>query len=359
MMASDKLEEWQRKGIDFITDFDAFKNQVETGKAFRHQFLVLDNRQNQVDWGWLSLYINCLPYRIIVIGDIPDEKHLKNKIVCVGWDELSPNLSAPDQLKNFLWEKWVQTWWRAFKLCVRGGGNKDEYPIAECFYQEDEDPQEENLLVYDHKPNSDKTKLFEKAHFHECFTRDTPTYCLLNSQDGWMRWRVKEAAAISVGVLDERIFLEKDKKAKEAVSRYQCENNRKIENAWRKRRVYLFNHEDAINDFKNFVENLKQSYKALDFFVIHQGIIDAIKKRDEEKRDNKFSSGWKELKEITRWLIIDTGRGRPDQAIKECLRWVEYSNLADCLVQRAAIKYNLAQLLFALQAEFIKGVNIK
>ena len=357
MEATDKLQTWRSQGVDFVTDFKTLREQVEVGKIPRHQFLVLDNQQNQMDWEWLSAYINCLPYRIVVVGNIPNDapQHLKRTMISIDWNELSEKLHATlDELKSFLWEKWVQKWWSGFTLCVRGIGSRDNHgTVAERFYEQGiDDPEDTNLLVYDHQPNSDRTNLFRKADFHECFTGGTPTDTLLKLKDRWMRWRVKEAAAISVGVLDERIFLEKDKEAREGVSKYECASYKKIINAWEKRRVYLFNHEDAINDFEEFVEGVEKKHQALDFFIIHQGIIDEIKKRDQAKQTAKFSKGWSRLKGITRWLIIDSGRGHPDQAIKECLRWVEYSNLADCLVQHAAIKYNLAQLLFALQAEF-------
>lgn len=136
--------------------------------------------------------------------------------------------------------------------------------------------------------------------------------------------------------------------------------------AWEKGRVWLLNHRNALDNFGKFVADLDTQFMdtlnegdkikpLFDFFIIHQGIIDEIKRLDAEKRTSRFEEGWVRLRKKVRWLVVDTGRGRPDQAVNDCLRWVEYSNLADCLVQRAAAKLDLAHLLFALQAEFPKG----
>jgi hypothetical protein len=355
-MTNDKIREWQRYGINLIPNFNALKQQVESGKLPRYYFLVLDNRQSQIDWVWLERYVNCLAYRIVIIDKIPKDvsENLKKTMVNINWNEVLEHLSTPDALSTFLWEKWVQSWWGNFTLCVRGI-QKQYTNFCECFIQQgDDQTSSQNPLLFDHQGESDNTNLFKKAAFHECFTGGTSTDTLLQSRDSRMRWRVKEAAAISVGVLDERVFLEKDNEAREAVDKYSKSENKKIIKAWQTRRVYLFNHESAIGDFEQFVQNKLAYYGFLDFFIIHQGIIDAIKKSDEEKHTSKFTKGWNILKEKVRWLIIDTGRGRPDQAIRECLRWVEYSNLAEFVLQRCAVKYDLAQLLFALQAEFTR-----
>jgi hypothetical protein len=183
--------------------------------------------------------------------------------------------------------------------------------------------------------------LYSKAAFHECFSSGLPTVELLKSENN--RWRVKEAAAITVAVLDERVFMERNREARKAVGKYKCPGNKTVEGAWKKRRVYLLDHEQAIKRFDNFLNE----GVVYDFFVIHQGIIDEVKKRDEDC----FSRGWKRIKDCSRWIVIDTGRGEPGQARAERLRWVEYSVLSDRLINNAAEKYGLAQLLFALRAK--------
>jgi len=287
--------------------------------------------------------------------------------VTVEWDELCSQLNSPEKLIDFLWEKWVQHWWGNFQLCVRSlSGDRDE-TIAEVFLDQDSDPNAPNYLVYDHRsPPQEATQLFSTAAFHESFSASAE-YSFLRKEENppWTRWRVKEAAAVKVGVLDERIFLARDSAAKKGVGKYDCDDYKKVAKAWEKRRVWLLSHQDAIDAFDEFVDNLEREVRGVlnerdkesplfDFFIIHQGIIDEIKRNDAKKRMSRFQQGWSKLQERVRWLIIDTGRGRPDQAIKDCLRWVEYSNLADCLIQRAAAKMDLAYLLFALKAEFVK-----
>jgi len=336
---------WQGVGIDFIEDFNSLTQEVESGRSPRHDFLVVDNREQQIDWSWLEAYLNCLPYRIIVIGGgnhVPE--NLGNKVVSVKWDELREYLDSPDRLLAFLWEKWVQSHWGDFTLYVRHmEDQRAQVSAAEKFICQECDPSIPNALVYDHKPRSDRTCLYSMAAFHECFTRGEPIEKLLISEERWILWSLKEAAAITVAVLDERVFMERNRAAREAVGKYECPENKTVEGAWKKRRVYLLDHKQAIKQFDSFLEGGEK----YDFFIIHQGIIDEVKKRNE----GRFDEGWRRIKGCSRWIVIDTGRGEPGQARAERLRWVEYSVLSDRLINNAAEKYGLAQLLFALRAK--------
>jgi len=216
-------------------------------------------------------------------------------------------------------------------------------------------------LIYDHKKRPEEDNLFKTASFHHSFSSDEPIAEVFPKPQGNSQptasqivelLRLWEASAISVAVIDERIWLERDRQARHGVSKYADNSDFcLVLNAWKKRRVYLLDPDKAKRNFNEFVTNClipPEGAQFYDFVIIHQGIIDEIKK----SIGDGFKKPWEGLREKARWVIIDTGRGRPDQAKEERLRWVEYSNLAECLVTFAADKLRLAHLLFALQAEF-------
>ena len=125
------------------------------------------------------------------------------------------------------------------------------------------------------------------------------------------------------------------------------QSSKSLFNVWEKRRVYLQNADDAVANFSDFVEHMHppDGNDCFDFVVIHQGIIDEVKKT---LTLDKFNAAWTKLKKRTRWLVIDTGRGLPEQARLESHRWVEYSNVAECVARYAGDKFRFAQLLSAL-----------
>jgi hypothetical protein len=253
------------------------------------------------------------------------------------------NLNEPEGLLQCLWENWVEAWWGKYKVCIRWDR------IANNMYiivQDDPNYEEcSNYLVFDHKEGSDNTNLFRNSAFHYSISGGTPTANLLKEGNPYL---IKEMAAISVAVIDERIWLEKDGKAVAGVSKYKNKDNQKRINTWRKRRVYLQDTDEVRRNFKKFVEELKPPNGDcfFDFIIIHQGIIDEVRK---QLGENEFQETWEALKSKARWVIITTGRGEPEMARNERLRWVEYSNLAECLVQSAGDKIILVHLLWGLR----------
>jgi hypothetical protein len=347
-------ELFRMAGIDVLEGFEGLKQKVKAGASLRHDFLVLDGQQDQVDWQWLERYVNCLPYRIIVVGETPNiqdaqVQQISKSLVQIQFDEVQSKLNNPDTLMNFLWEKWVNEWWSQFEVVARIGHDKDMEHRVDKFVTEDKEWSD--ALVFDHDwENQDQSKLYKSALFHWSLRRrgDDSAYVQLLSGN---RWQIKETAAITVAILDERIFMERDRSATCGVYRYSDQAKR-LETVWEKRRVYLLDDQKALQDFGKFVgevENFidQKRCEFFDFLVIHQGIIDEIKKHQGE---NGFQNDWTRLKSLFRWIVIDTGRGEPEQARKDRLRWVEYSNIADCLIQGAGDKFRLAQVLFALRA---------
>jgi len=350
--ALNKEELFRQQGIDILDSFTQVKQEVEAGTSYRHHFLVVDDEQDQVDWQWLERYVNCLPYRIIVVGEIPSETQLqiKRTSVSIEFKKIENQLkNSPQALMDFLWEKWVNTWWNQFRVVARIKEDNDMRSRIDEFVRSDSEMPD--ALVFDHDwEGQDQSKLYQSAPFHWSLRRrgDDSAYVQLISGN---RWRIKETAAVTVAILDERVFMERERMATYGVDRYS-EQARSLEKAWKKKRVYLLDDHQALENFSKFVEMVREiicqtGCEFFDFLVIHQGIIDEIKKRQGQQ---SFEQGWCQLKNLFRWVVVDTGRGEPEQAKIDRLRWVEYSNIAECLIQGAADKFRLVQLLFALQA---------
>jgi uncharacterized protein YkuJ len=344
---------FRQKGIDFLPDFKALQQQIAEGDIPRHNFLVLLGGE-QVDWKWLQENLASLPYRILVTGEntIPNDKDyecLKRVVVFMKKDKL--NLNEPEGLLQCLWENWVESWWRKYKVCIRWDivANKEVKMNFErrryIIVQDDKNKKCSNYLVFDHKEDSDNTNLFENSAFHYSISGGTHIANLLMEGNPYL---IKEMAAISVAVIDERIWLEKDGDAVAGVKYYNNAENKKRINTWKKRRVYLQDTDKVRRNFKEFVKELKPPNRDcfFDFIIIHQGIIDEVRK---QLGENEFQEAWEALKSKARWVIITTGRGEPEMARNERLRWVEYSNLAECLIQNAGDKIILAHLLWGLR----------
>jgi len=369
MRMTAELQRWRSQGIDFIKDFGELKQEVEAGYSPRHQFLVLDNRNGQVEqhWRWIANQINALPYRIIVIGSCEVPREIQHTAVKV--DELPP-MESPDSLRKFLWQKWVQHWYGDYAIYVRWGERETSYNKI-IFIPKNSDPCVEKALVYDHESNTDQEggeghNLYASSDFHECIDADSPLRDVfthignaissksINTEHEVIIYRLIEASAISIAILDERIWLERERKNFGGMGTKKYSSDVTLKKVWEKRRIYLLDADKALSNFDEFIKESFQSkgdrYWEYDFLVAHQGRLEEIEKKVGHE---KFNSGWEEMKKKARWVIINTGRGKPPLAEKEGLRYVEYSNLGETLLKGA--KLDLAYLLFALQAEPRRG----
>lgn len=250
--------------------------------------------------------------------------------------------------------------------------------------------------VYDHigdgtthgvdDPEEPGHKLFATAAFHECLDNgsarglleDVPTRI---EKDGTLPPSLKadllyfkEASIVSVAVLDERVY-EKAKADRFGIGTSKYSDNvgtrRTFAQAWEKRHVYLMDNDPAEKKFLTFVRRQAKRVRELheqgilrepcyDFIVVHEGILEKARRvmiSDSKKYPTSaeakadFEIAWNQLKSLARHTVISTGRGRPDTAQLEQLRWVEFSNLADAVMR--GCKVDVASLLFALQT--VKG----
>jgi hypothetical protein len=361
---------FRRAGVDFYA-MGEFRRKIEQGWRPRHSFLVLPRPSGPDDWQWLAANLNSLPPRVVVLDSAREE-------IPAGRAQLirslafmqTPLFHSPAQMMSMIREAWVQTWWGEFKIFVRWSRhpstvaeNKEVKTDKEGdVLAEERSP----LLVFDHHPASDTTALFRRAAYHEALDSHSPLANLLLKSSTILRGseelgpallererrhRIKETAGMSVAVIDERVWLEKDGPAERGVRKYAAPRSR--HDVWARRRVFLQDTNEALRDFGRFAQSLVPTHvEIFDFVIIHQGIIDAVRDKMTTKA---FEDAWLGLRAKARWLVVDSGRGQPEKARESNLRWVEYSNLAECLIQEAGDKFKLAELLWTLRASSGSG----
>ncbi|HJT27331.1 MAG TPA: hypothetical protein VJ784_07990 [Pyrinomonadaceae bacterium] len=369
-------EKLRLAGIDF-SSLKKFLKEIAGGMRPRHTFIVLPKPRNSEEWNWLWKNLNFLPPRVLIRdcteAEIPAGRPQLLRTLGFAPAKLPAD---PGLLMETLWTCWTNRWWGGYKIFVRD--RRHANTIAEEGNQEDWDElATSQLLVFDHKAGQDKSILFQSAAYHQGFGHGSNVEQMLTQRakdvvrakigkkiiqdaakwtdtmaDNHKRLRIKETAGLSVAVIDERVWLEKDGPATEGVRNYTGSTSRF--DVWKKRRVFLQDANKALDNFSSFVENLDpEGIPVFDFIIIHQGIIDSAKEKEKDKK--VFDAIWKTLKNRARWMVIDSGRGQPEQAREDNLRWVEYSNLAECLVQHAGDKFRLAELLWTLRASAKNG----
>lgn len=372
--APEVRENFRRAGIDFY-DLEGFKTLIEQGASPRHSYLVLPKPAGPKDWSWLSVNLNLLPARVVLLDcreeDIPEGMaQLKRSLAFMD----SPVLKRPALLLDKLGEQWAQRWWGEFEIFVRWSKYKSTVatqgsPEGEDEWKDVSHERQSKWLVFDHRPEADKSKLFKVAAYHEALDSESATARLLERRAGAIeneeeistkmierqsRFRIMETAGLSAAIIDERIWLERYGTASQGVKKYKSEKATSRLAVWAKRRVFLQDTNFALNDFGEFVDALTPPDRdVFDFIIIHQGIIDGVRDR---MRVKDFTDTWLKFRSKARWLVVDSGRGQPEQAREGSLRWVEYSNLAECLIQYAGDKFRLAELLWTLRASSKNGV---
>jgi hypothetical protein len=361
-------QDFRRAGVEFCS-FEKFIRRTTQGATPRHSLLVIPYSLIRNSWDWLQQKRSFLPPRILVLdaqpGQLPSNRH--DLARSIGFIQ-GPLPTSPNALLDALWTSWANTWWGKYKILVRWRIHNQT--VAEIGRLETDDSVDNigsDTLVFDHSSASDKTKLYEAAAYHESFSWGVPTQKMLQKGGALIksaepmtstmlenisRQKIKEAAALSVAVIDERVWLEKDGPATEGVRHYKGDTSRI--NVWRKRRVFLQDTNLALQDFEQFVSSCTPppGDTCFDFLIIHQGIIDSVR---EKMGGERFLATWRKLDPKARWVVIDSGRGHPEHARNEDLRWVEYSNLAECLVGNAGNKLKLAELLWTLRASAKNG----
>jgi len=354
LVVSDKEkgnDEFKKAGIDFM-DVAEFEK-MDRGKII-HKFLVVDIRNITDPATWIEENIindiNRLPFRILVVGNISSlERALpQNVIRCSSCSETG-DIVEPGKFYEEIWNKWVSFFYSDYKLAVRITGIllPSNLNVLEdkCDYLNST----EKYVLLDHKKESDNSKLYTAVACHIPFDTSGGTiYEIVKKTDeeSYLIGQLIEMGATTIAIVDDRIWKTRNKIVN--VEKYKIESSKEILSLWERKGVDICDVDCAINDFEQFVENFpKQKYQ---FLIFHQGEIDEIKKRT----GDKFKQLWKILKNRVLCTVIDTGRGVPEQALEDNLRWVPYSLLQECIIEKAGhslAKKRLVDLLVTLKAE--------
>jgi hypothetical protein len=354
---------YQEKGIHLESNIASLLDRLEE-EPINHNFLVL-NVKNDVE-SILSLRnkLELLPIRVIVCGN---EGVSRSFVSSEDFEFVNTRASfcddfelpEPGNVRRYLWDTWVgDQWWSKCVPVVRWINSEAtvagaEYGVNEVYRLDKPATQPEQTsvaalfstedreaVVFDHKDEADETPLYDEALYHVTFKGGSGTQELLTHAHQSL---IKEFSSMTVAIIDERIWMKKDIEASHGTKKYTNDESKKLARVWGKKGVNIMDTEAASDDFEEFVRNIDINY---DFLVIHQGIIEDAK----AKLDN-FQSVWEGLKGRCRWIVVDTGRGKPDRAHEEGLRWVEYSNLSECVVESSGDKKKLVELLTSLRAE--------
>jgi hypothetical protein len=233
------------------------------------------------------------------------------------------------------------------------------------------------LLVWDHtryfgdgqrSRTKDVCDLYQRFAFHRPISH--PFHFGLGPSDG--TWRLKEAACLQIGIIDERIWASRDKMAKDhGYNKLPAEAARLLP-AWRRAGVHLL-HELAVNLWSS--EEKKATHPLLvgeadvdprdgpyDFLVVHRGLIDKAAtvylEREKPDKERRSAADLRDdaVFEIMAWLrlachrlIVTSGRGL-EPAYRDILNstganFVEFSALADAVIDNTGDKVGLVRLL--------------
>ncbi|HEU4922696.1 MAG TPA: hypothetical protein VFT23_06460 [Burkholderiales bacterium] len=228
----------------------------------------------------------------------------------------------------------------------------------------------EGWLVWDHSrhPDTDSADdpVYERFAFHRPVSH--PVRVGLAPDDG--PWRLKEAACLQIGIIDERIWGSRDKVAKDQGYKKVPVHASSLFDAWRRAGVSIL---DAALVGQWFRRAAEQPHllcagraensgraKPFDFLVVHRSLIDQTASIEVERDQISARTGpdvrdvyvreimaW--LRQATHKLVITSGRGLEPSYHKVLeatgAGFVEFSALADALIDNTGDKVGLVKLL--------------
>lgn len=228
-----------------------------------------------------------------------------------------------------------------------------------------------NWLVWDHTRHKDNARdnppIFERFAFHRPVSH--PVRVGLGVGDG--SWRLKEAACLQIGVVDERIWGSRDKTAKDQGYKKVPPYAGSLLHAWRRAGLQILNsgcvdlwfdhNEDLSHPLLDGRAGGPHRSELFDFLVVHRSLVDKAASLEVERnqvsarrggpdaRDEYVRQimGW--LKLATNKLVVTSGRGL-EPAYHKVLDstgagFVEFSALADALIDNTGDKVGIVKLL--------------
>lgn len=294
------------------------------------------------------------------------------------WHELADTASRTEEPPwQVIGARWVETCWPGRTTVYAASESVDQgfVPLVELHRREfthgEPDGDLSRLLVWDHTayPESDRLQkrsslpLFERFGFHRPVSH--PFHAGLDPRDG--PWRLKEAACLQIGILDERIWGSRDTTAKDQGYKKLPSTACELSAAWRRAGVHFLDVEimdrwDLPSQDRHLLLNGNSRAPAaepFDMLVVHRSLIDrAATDQMEREHSGADPAGRREeiVGAIMRWLaiagrrlIITSGRGL-EPAYRDVLRksgagFVEFSAIADALIDAPGDKVGLVRLL--------------
>ncbi|MEW6419329.1 MAG: hypothetical protein AB1480_14655 [Nitrospirota bacterium] len=328
-------EKFRKEGFDFVsvTDFEKMDR-----KKIIHKFLIID-MDNIIIPSWVCKnilnHINKLPFRIFIIGNITNGLP-ENVIRCSSFPEMN---GGPDKFYEELWGEWTSKFYGNNKLILRIDApiaeelNKFILCIGEGVKEEERVKNPSNSILLDHLRGSDKSSLYKSVACHIPFGTEEPLFSEILQKipdANYLICELIEMGITKVAIVDDRIWKAQDKSCPLPRGRYTEDLSKKLFNLWERKAVDIIDTDNLVLNFKEFVNSFPN--KKYHFLIFHQGEIQEIKKRIKE---NEFKEFWNKLKTKVICTLIDTGRGTPEQALEDNLRWLPYSLLQECVLEKA------------------------
>ena len=375
--------QFKDNGVDFL-DYETF----EQGKYFiRHRFCLLhfcpskDLGQCVVNNGkskcaddynnWIAKNENLLPYRIFC-----DCQYSPTDRNWVSWKSEWTNITNFNELQNNLYPKWIKHFYELDAIpsliIIDSKTNKEHWKDEAVFLESNElksyfcdNKPESAVIFYSHLMKDQQEKQSLKKTIDKNCSRviweeisgGNATNHLIrevtgSSDVGLRKYELIEACLASVVIIDERIYNNCEANLYDFnwnwrdIRVYNFVIKKDEENEDEKKKWFISKHSGKIewkdlNDGYSFLKFEKD--KKTDFLVIHRGIIEKILKTEREERVDEL---FENLMNVARFIIVDSGRGKPDYILKS--RYVRFTNLENLYQWFFDCKVSLVRGLFSL-----------
>jgi hypothetical protein len=347
----DSVLAYQQHGIAIESDFSRIEFLAASGSIDHHFLIFLD--EPPVFSEFAGKYHAVLPLRLMR----PETFHAGLREIGCALE----NQQAPPDVYRTIWQTWIREfetgnlgiYVRNDQLKKSLGGLQGFENILRVLNEQEEIGEAEakscdTVVVFDHKRRGfQNCNLIKYGKYYERISGGHEMFRYLERipEERYLIERLVEVACTNVGVLDKRLWEEGDASMTVGVEDPDDPFEGGIKSVLKRQNIFVLDTDSALSNFEQFVENLPCGFH---FLIMHQGEIDDINR----KEFKRFDDFWTELKRKVGHVIITTGRGKPDRALKEGLKWVAWSELQEILFAKPATiacKLRLVNLLYSLR----------
>lgn len=297
-----------------------------------------------------------------------------------GWAELAQTVAARGQEPwHAIGAEWANRRWPGKRTVFASGmpaAEPDMCALADLVVEEFDaatllPPEASEWLVWDHTRHRENAganpPLYERFAFHRPVSH--PVRVSLAPGDG--SWRLKEAACLQIGIIDERVWGSRDKTAKDQGYKKVPFSASSLARAWGRAGVHILDSgslsgwqqsaEETSHPLLAQREDLPSLPPRLDFLVVHRSLVDKAASLEVERlriaadegrsdaRDKYVVDIMSWLRLATHKLIVTSGRGLEPAYLKVLdatgAGFVEFSALDDALTGNTGDKVGLVKLL--------------